>query len=112
MVEVEPAVLDRLPMQKGARVRRRERDLDRVRVDFRGKANGFFDRLLGLAGQPEDEGAMDHDAELVAVLREAARDVDAHSLFDVIKDLLVAGFVADEQESQAVVAQYLQSRAR
>ena len=57
----------------------------------------------GLARQPEDEGAVDHDAELVAVLGEASRDVDAHALLDVVQDLLVAGFVADQQQPQPVV---------
>ena len=55
-------------------------------------------------GRPEDEGAVDGDAELVAVLGEAARHVDQHALLDVVQDLLVAGFVADQQQAQPVVA--------
>ena len=55
---------------------------------------------------------MDRDAELVAVLGEAARDVDPHALLDVVEDLLVAGFVADQQQPQAVVAQHFERRAR
>ena len=45
-------------------------------------------------------------------LGEAARDVDAHALSDVVKDLLVAAFVTDEQEPQAVVAHHFQRIAR
>ncbi len=55
---------------------------------------------------------MDGDAELVAIPGEAARDVDAHALSDVVKDLLVAAFVTDEQEPQAVVAHHFQRIAR
>ena len=62
----------------------------------------------GLARQPEDEGAVDHDAELAAVLGEAARDVGAQALLDVQQDLVVAGFVADQQQAQAVFLHDLQ----
>ena len=67
---------------------------------------------LALAGQPEDEGAVDGDAELVAVLGEAPRHVDAHALPDVVQDLLIAAFVADQQQPQAVVAHDLERLAR
>src|SRR6266852_6033442 len=83
-----------------------------LRVVLGGKPDGFFDRLLGLAGEAEDEGTVDRDAELVAILGEAARDIDPHALLDVVEDLLVAGLVADEQEAQPVVAQNLERRAR
>ena len=62
----------------------------------------------GLARQPEDEGAVDQDAELAAVLGEAPRDVGAQALLDVEQDLVVAGFVADQQQAQAVVLHDLQ----
>ncbi len=55
---------------------------------------------------------MDRDPEFVAILGKPPRDVDAHPLLDVVEDLLVAGLVADEQQPQSVVAQYLQRRAR
>ena len=67
---------------------------------------------LRLARQAEDEGAVDGDAELVAILGEALGDLDAHALLDVVQDLLIAGFVADEQQPQAVVPQHLQRLAR
>src|SRR5712691_3050967 len=83
MIDVEPAVLDRLAMQVGAGIRGGERDLDRVRIDLGGKTDGFLDRFLGFAGKTEDEGSVDRYSELVAILCEAAGDVDPHPLFDV-----------------------------
>ena len=61
-------VLGRLAMQKRPRIRRGQRRLDRMRIDFGGELDGFLDRLFGLTGQTEDEGAVDNDAEFVAVL--------------------------------------------
>ena len=103
MLGVEPAILDRLLVQERAGIGRGERDLQRVRVDLGGEADGLLDRLLGLAGQAEDEGAVDLDAEFVAVLGELLRDLDPHALLDVVQDLLVAALVADQQQPQAVV---------
>ncbi len=56
---------------------------------------------LRLARQPEDEGAVNLDAEFVAVLGEALGHVDQHALLDVVQDLLVAGFVADHEQPAA-----------
>ena len=55
---------------------------------------------------------MDGDAEFVAVLGEAPRHVDAHALPDVVQDLLIAAFIADQQQPQAVVAHCPQRVAR
>ena len=68
---VQPAVLHRLLVQERPRIRRRQRHLDGVRVDLGGEADRLLDRLLRLARQAQDEGAVDLDAELVAVLGEA-----------------------------------------
>ena len=51
---------------------------------------------------------MRDDAKLAAVLGEALGDVDAHAFLDVVEDLLVAGFIADEQQPQAVVLEHFQ----
>ena len=109
---IEPAVLDRLLVEERARIGRRERDLDGVRIDLGREADRLLDRLLALARQAEDEGAVDGDAELVAILGEALGDVDQHALLDVVQDLLVAGLVADQQQAQAVVAHDLEGLAR
>jgi hypothetical protein len=69
-----------------------------VWVDFCGKADRFLDCFLGLARQAGDEGAMD-DAERVTILGKPLRDVDPHALLDVVKDLLIAGFVPPKGEA-------------
>jgi hypothetical protein len=42
-------------------------DLDGLAVELLGELDGVADRLAGLAGQAEDEVAVDDQAELVAV---------------------------------------------
>jgi hypothetical protein len=83
-----------------------------VRIGLDGEADGFLDRFGGLAGQAQDEGAVDLDAELVAVLGELPRHVHPHALLDVLQDLLVAALVADQQKAQAVLRHHLQAVAR
>ena len=112
VVGVEPAVLLGLLVQERAGIRRRERNLDGVRVDLLGEADGFLNGFLGFARQAEDEGAVDLDAQLVAVLGELPRDVDQHALLDVVQDLLVAGLVADDEQPAAVVGQHFEGLAR
>ena len=55
----------------------------------------------GLAGQAEDEVAVDHQAELVAVAGEVQRALDGCALLDVLEDLRVARLVADDQQAAA-----------
>ncbi len=73
MRRVEPAVLQRIAIELGARIGSRERDLDGVRIDLGGKPDGLLDRLPGLAGKPENKGAVDGDAELMAILGKVPR---------------------------------------
>ena len=55
---------------------------------------------------------MNGDSQLVTVPGEAARELDAHPFLDVVEDLLVACFVADKQQAQAVVAKDLERVSR
>ena len=64
---VEPAVLERFLVETCPGVRRRKRDLDRVRIDLGGEAYGLLDGLARLSGQTKDEGAVNGDAELMTV---------------------------------------------
>ena len=108
VLNVEPAFLHRLVVQEGAGVWGGKRDLDGVRVDLFGEFHCFLQGFLCLAGQADDEGAVDFDAELVAVSGEALGDVYAHAFFDVVEDLLVAGLVTHEEQAQAVFFQDFQ----
>ena len=65
-----------------------------------------------LARQAQDEGAVDLDAQIVAILGEALGHFDAHALLDVVQDLLVAALVADEQQAQAAILQHFSSVLR
>ena len=52
------------------------------------------------------------DAKLAAILGEALGDVDQQALLDVVQDLLIAGFVADQQQTKAIVLHHFQRLAR
>src|SRR5207248_5961458 len=94
------------------RIRGSQRHLDRVRIDFGGEADRLLDRFFGLTRESEDERAVNGDAEVVTVLGEAAGELDPHALLDVVQNLLIAGFVADEQQAQAVVPEHLERGPR
>ena len=51
---------------------------------------------------------MDGNSQFMASTGELPRHIDAHTFTDVVKYLLVAGFVSHQQESQPVVAHDLQ----
>src|ERR1700676_2450115 len=102
LVLFEPAVFDGLVIQRRTRIGRCQRHLDRVRIDFLRVLDRLFDGCLRLAGQTEDEGAVNLDAELAAVFAEAPRDVRTQALLDVQQDLVVARFIADQQQAQTV----------
>src|SRR5581483_1398312 len=86
-----------------AGVRRCERDLDRLAVHLLREVDGLADRLRRLAGEPHDERPVDQDAELVAVLGEAAGGADVDAFLDVLQDLVVRRLVADHEEAKAAV---------
>ncbi len=60
------------------------------------------------ARQTDDEVAVNDQAQLLAVRREAARHVDGRALLDVLQDLLIAGFVADDEQPAAGILHRLQ----
>src|SRR5262249_26139511 len=86
----QPAALLGLVVQVGARVRRRNRDLDGMWIDLPGERDRLSDRLPALAGQTENERAVDGDGKRMAVAGEAPSDVEPDPLLDVVEDLLVA----------------------
>src|SRR5581483_7337903 len=82
------------------------------RINLAGEANGLLDGFPALAGKSKNESTMDGDTQFMAILGEAAGDVDAHALADVMQNLLIAAFVADQQQPQAIVAHDFQCVAR
>ena len=108
----EPAIFLGLLVEEGARIGRRQRHLHGARIDFLGEGQGFLDGFAGLARQAQDEGAMHHNAQIVAILGEALGDLDQQALLDVVQDLLVAGFIADQQAGEAAVLHHFQRLAR
>ncbi len=66
------------------------------------------DRLPALTRQAQNERAVDGDAQFVAIAGELLGDFDAHTLLDVVQDLLVAGFITDQKQAQTAIAQLLQ----
>ena len=48
----------------------RDRNLDGFAIEGLGKVDGVADRLFGLAGQAEDEVAVNRQAQVVAILGE------------------------------------------
>ena len=83
-----------------------------MRIDLLGEIQRLLDRLAGFAGEPQNEGAVDDDAELVAVFGEAAGKIHPHALLDVDQDLLIAGFVADQEQTQAIILHDFEGLAR
>ncbi len=83
-----------------------------MRVDFLGVLDGLLDGLARLARQAQDKGAVDLDAQLAAVLGEAARNVRTQAFLDVQQDLVVAGLIAHQQQAQAVLLHDLERAVR
>ena len=86
----------------------RDRHLDRLGVQPLGEVDGLADALARLARQPDDEVAVDHQAQLFAVLREAQRHVHGGALLDVLEDLRIARFVADDEQPASGILHRLQ----
>jgi hypothetical protein len=66
----EPVLLDVI-VELGAGIGMRDGNLDGFGVQPLGEIDGLADALARLAGQPDDEIAVDQQAELLAVGREA-----------------------------------------
>src|SRR6185295_9723558 len=94
---IEPALAQSLIVEERTGIWGRERNLYGVRIDLGGKSDRLLDRLPGFAGQAEDERPVHGDPEIATILAEPPRDVDQHSLLDVVQNLLIARLVTDQQ---------------
>src|SRR5690349_21324740 len=100
---IQPAILLRLAVQKSPGIRRRQRDLDRMRIDLLREIQRLLNRLLRFARKTKNESAVNDNAKIVAIPGELLRDLDPHPFLDVIQNLLIAGFISDEQQTQTIV---------
>ncbi len=85
-----------------------DRNLDRLAIQDLGKVDRVADRLFRLAGQAENEVAVNGQAEVVAVLGEGARALNGCALLDVLEDLRIARLEADDQQTASGFVHRLQ----
>ena len=77
----------------------RQRHLDGFNVQLFGEIDGAADGLVGFARQAENEVAVHDQSEFLAVLGELPCALDRRALLDVFQDLLVARFIANDEQS-------------
>src|SRR5208282_841971 len=70
--------------QLGAWIRRCERHLDRLAIHLAREPHRFPDRLLVLARKSQDKSPVNQYPQLVAILGEAPRALEADALLDVL----------------------------
>ena len=98
---VEPCVFQRLTVQERPGIRRCERHLNRMRIDFGRESNRLFDRFLCFAGQTEDERPVDRDAEIVAILGKEPREFDAQRVNQIAQPAYVQAVLRDNREQSS-----------
>ena len=103
---VIPFVGHRLPIKFGPGIRRRQGDLDGLDIEFAGVFHRFFDSLLGLSRKTENKTTVNIDSKFTAVFRKFFGDIGADAFFDVVENLLIARFIADEQKAKPVFPEY------
>ena len=84
-----------------ARIGVRNGDLDGFHIQRLGKVDGVADRLLRLAGQAENEVAVDRQAQVVAVLGKRPRALNGGALLDVLQNLRIARLKSHNQQPAA-----------
>src|SRR5450759_4234048 len=97
------AIFYREFVQFSSRVSMRHRNLDRLYVEFLGEVDRVLDGLASFSRQSEDEISVDYESQLVAILGELAGALDGRAFLDVLQNLLIARFVAHNQEPAARV---------
>src|SRR5271157_685045 len=100
-IDGDEVVLLDVIVELGARIRMGDGDLDGFRVQPLGEIDGLADALARLARQPDNVVAMNQQAELLAVGREALGHLHGGALLDVLQDLRVARFVSHNQQPAA-----------
>ena len=74
-------------------------NLDGFDVQLFGEIDGPADGFAAFAGETKDKISVHHQAKLVAILGELAGTLDGGALLDILQNLLVAGFIAHDQQT-------------
>src|SRR5208283_4143089 len=77
--------------------------------EFLCELDRVLDGFARFAGQAKNEVAVHDQAELVAILGELAGALNGGTLLDVLENLLIAGFVADDKQAAAGIFHSLES---
>src|SRR5581483_9030124 len=86
-------------VELGAGISVRHGHLYGFHVKFFGKRDCVVNRLAGFTRQSQDEITVDDQPELVTVLGELPRPLDRRALLDVLENLLIARFIADDEQT-------------
>jgi len=72
-------------------------------IQLLGKPDCLFNGFPGFHRESQNECSMNDDARLVTGFGEAAHFVGGHAFLDAREGFVVAAFIADEEQAQAVV---------
>src|SRR5689334_4943718 len=84
------------------------RNLNGLRINFFSEIDRALDGLLCLARKSDDEITVDSDADFFAILGKRARLLDGRAFLDVLQNLRIAGFKADDKKPGAGVGHRLE----
>src|ERR1700733_9804313 len=76
-----------------------EGNLDSFGIEFLSKINGLLNSFARFARQPDDEVAVNANADFATILHEGTRHFYRGALLDVLKNLRVAGFKSHDEQS-------------
>src|SRR5208283_4622858 len=85
-----------------------QRNLDGFAIEFFGKFDGVLDGLFGFAGKTDDEVAVNANADLAAILHESAAHFHGRALLNVLENLSIAGFEANDEQASTAIRHGLQ----
>src|SRR6185369_11169541 len=86
-------------VELGAGISVGDGDLDGLDVKFLGEVDGTANGFTSLAGETEDEVAVNDESEFFAVLYELTGALDGGAFLDVLENLRIAGFEADDEQA-------------
>src|SRR5271154_5356279 len=77
------------------RISMRHRNLNRLAIELLREINGALNGLVRFPRQPDNEIAVNVDADFLAILHEVASHLSRSALFDVLQNLRIARFEPD-----------------